>query len=999
MDLPNIEANDSPSPAAPESAVAASVKSKKSRVGLLKGKKSESPLKAAQTKAFFRKNKFVFLSFVIPLILMTYAFICAGLYPFGDNQIMVIDMWHQFFQFFKLLHEKLQSFGSLLYTWNGGLGTNFIALLSYYAASPINLLSVFVPTAYLTEALAVIVVLKIALSGAFMCVYLQYMYRKADFGTAAFSILYALSAFAMGYYWCVMWLDVMALLPLCLLGLNRLIDKGKFKLYVLSLAMMLITNYYIAIMMCIFIALYYFVLYFSRVKERGTKYFFTVSFKALFFSALAACIAAVILIPTYFSMQNTYYIKPSFPSADTFYNPILDVISNLLPNVALTYRGGLPNIYCGLISFMLGVLFVLCKKIPARQRVLNCAILAFLILSFNWNKLDYIWHCLHFPNELPYRYSFTFSFILITMAYQAYLHLDDITPAQIGGVAAGGFIYLIVAEKLYSETFDHTVIYVSIGLLAAYALILAMHKSGKYKEALTGILLFIVVFGEMTNYTISSVRTVGTSSRSGYYTNYDDITALIGEAESRDSGFWRMELNNSWTTNDPALYGYRGVSQFSSEINANVTALMESIGLAADPGSNRFGYSLTTPIINSMLNVKYIIGRGSSAEDFALGEPLLQKGNSYLYENAYPLSIGYMANSAVKGWLNDATDPFEVQSNFVKYATGLNEDLFIPLTDPLVTGSGVITENFSGTHLPVSPEDGAESASVSLKFTADRDMPVYAYVTAQGASSINAKTDSGISTDFEVKRGSANSLGYLKAGESVTVSIKYEKDAAGSVECCIYGLDVSAWEAAYSKLAANMLEVTDFSDTKIKGTITADADGVFMTSVPYEKGWTVKVDSKKVEAYGIRDALLACDLPAGTHEIELSYRPYGFYTALTVSVSSLILLFVIDYLLKRLKKRRPDSILVAVPNDNGIFTDLPACDFEEDEREEAPTSAEIAVEESIKQVFRIVDGAEQSGPDDAPPKSDHNVSSEKSGAVPPDSETAAPYDEDGDTII
>lgn len=44
---------------------------------------------------------------------------------------------------FRVEHEKLQSFSSMLYSWDTGMGTNFISLLSYYAASPLNLLSVF----------------------------------------------------------------------------------------------------------------------------------------------------------------------------------------------------------------------------------------------------------------------------------------------------------------------------------------------------------------------------------------------------------------------------------------------------------------------------------------------------------------------------------------------------------------------------------------------------------------------------------------------------------------------------------------------------------------------------------------------------------------------------------------------------------------------------------------------------------------------------------------
>ena len=914
-------------PAADNTESRVAVKTAKNPLAMLFGgkKKDESPLIAKKKESFFKKNRYVFLAFAIPFVLMTYSFAVAKFYPFGDNQIMVIDMWHQFFEFFKILHEKLQHFGSLLYTWDGGLGTNFIALISYYAASPLYLLSIFVPTEYLTEALAVVVILKISFSGAFMCIYLRSMFKRCDFGTATFAILYALSAFAMGYYWCVMWLDVMALLPLCLLGLNKLVDEGKFKLYVLSLALMLISNYYIGIMMCMFIVIYYPVIYFSRLKPRGTKYFIAVSVKTAFFSALAACIAAVILIPTYFSMQNTYYIEPSFPTTNSFYNPILDVVSNLLPNVELTVRGGLPNIYCGVISFMMAVLFLLCKKIPVRQKVLNCSILAFLILSFNWNKLDYIWHCLHFPNELPYRYSFAFSFILITMAYQAYLHLDDLTPGQIGSVTAGGFIYMILAEKLYVDKFDYKVIYISLGILAAYAIVLAIHKTGKYKQALTGIFLFIVAFAEMTNYTISSVQAVGSSSRSGFKTYYNDVTSLIEKVEQDDPSFYRMEIANHWTTNDPALYGYRGVAQFSSEINANVTALMKSIGLAGDPASNRFGYSMTTPVVNSMLNIKYIIGRGSSVSDFALGNPMYKSNQSTIYRNKYDLSIGYMANDDILDWSNDYQDPFDVQNQFVWYATGVSTPVFEQFGEPIVTASGVSAGQYASGTLAVSATDASSSGSIQLQYVSPKTQPVYAYVTASNASVINA-TVGDRTTSYESNRGSANSLGTVNAGETVNINITFEQGKAGDVCCYIYGLNEDVWNRAYSAMNDEILNVTDYSDTKIKGTINVKQDGIFTTSIPYEKGWTIKVDGKKVETFGIKDAMLACNLDAGEHDIVLSYRPYGFYIAMIMSVTSLIALFAIDYLLKRLKEKKPDSILVAVPNDKGLLEEYPIAD-------------------------------------------------------------------------
>lgn len=874
----------------------------------------ESPLKKVN---FFYKHRFVFVAFLIPLFLMIYAFYCSDFFPFGDNQIMVIDMWHQYFPFLRVLQEKLQSGGSLLYTWQGGGGTNFIALISYYAASPLYLLTAFVPAKYLTEAMAMIVVLKIAFAAAFMYIYLREMFKHDDMGMVAFAVLYSLSAYAMGYYWCLMWLDVMALLPLCILGLNKLIDEGKFRLYTVSLALMMITNYYIGVMMCIFIAVYYPVLYFSRPHAKGAKNCAITTAKAVLFSVIGCCMAAVILIPTYLSMQNTYYIDQQGPALNEFQNKILDVTSNLFPNVALTYRGGLPNIYCGVLCVMLGVLFILCKKIPAKKRILNCCILGFLILSFNWKQLDFIWHGNHFPNELPYRYSFAFSFVLVTMACEAYTYLKHISAREIGGVAAGGIIYAIIAEKLYTDTFDYKVIYIAIALIAAYAIIMGIYKAGKVKQAICGLMLFVVVFAEMAEYTVNSVETVGHSNRKTYYTSYDDIQALKNKVTSEDKGFYRMEVMNNFTCNDPALYGYNGLTQFSSEINCNLTSMMECLGLAADPGSNSFRYLVQTPVVNSMLNVKYVISRDATMNDPHF-KCLYQSNDSYIYENKYPLSIAYMVSDKIKKWIPQTVNPFKTQNDYIYYATDNedNQNLLQNMQsyDPEASScdNGTLGD-YDGGGISVMSNGGSTTAHVA--FTAEQDGPIYMYVQADGASTISATVgDSGNSVSFENNRGCIASIGNAAEGDTIYLDVSYTEGSSSFINCSVYTMDIDKWEEIYNSFTDEMLNVTEYSDTKIKGTVTAKNDGILMTSIPYETGWSAYVDGEKVELDFVGTdtnnpetdikSFCAIKLGKGEHTVEFRYIPAGFIMGNVVSIFSIILLIALHFVSKNSEKRK-----------------------------------------------------------------------------------------------
>lgn len=65
------------------------------------------------------------------------------------------------------------------------------------------------------------------------------------------------------------------------------------------------------------------------------------------------------------------------------------------------------------------------------------------------------------------------------------------------------------------------------------------------------------------------------------------------------------------------------------------------------------------------------------------------------------------------------------------------------------------------------------------------------------------------------------------------------------------------------------------------------------TTIPYDAGWTVKVDGQRVETYGVADALLAFDVGAGEHTVELSYSTPGLLMGIFISVVCLILLILV----------------------------------------------------------------------------------------------------------
>ncbi len=86
------------------------------------------------------RNRYYLMAFILPLLILSAAYIALGVYPFGDRQVQIIDSYHQYAPFFSEFYRKIWGGDSLFYSFTGGLGINFLASVAYYLASPLNVL-------------------------------------------------------------------------------------------------------------------------------------------------------------------------------------------------------------------------------------------------------------------------------------------------------------------------------------------------------------------------------------------------------------------------------------------------------------------------------------------------------------------------------------------------------------------------------------------------------------------------------------------------------------------------------------------------------------------------------------------------------------------------------------------------------------------------------------------------------------------------------------------
>lgn len=822
--------------------------------------------KEYQPRSLIRPYDGLAAAFLVPIVIMIIIFAQRGIFPFGEESFLRTDMYHQYAPFFSEFQDKLKNGGSLLYSWDIGMGVNFAALYAYYLASPLNWLLIICPKGLVIEFMTYSIVLKIGLCGLSMAYYLRKHCHTFDFGIAFFGIFYALSGYMAAYSWNIMWLDCILLFPLIVLGLERLVKDGKGMFYCITLGLAILSNYYISIMICIFMVLYFIAL---LVLAEGLTWerFIARSFGFCVYSLLAGGLAAAVLLPEIYALQLTASSDFNFPKTFSEYFSIFDMLARHIGNVKTEI--GLdhwPNIYCGVAIFLFFGLYLACKKIPGREKVVYCVLLLFFFISFSINVLNFIWHGFHYPNSLPCRQSFIYIFLLLLMCYRAYMYLSETPWKHVLSAFWGSITFVILAQKLVTEEHFHfAVYYVAILFLVLYLGVICLYQKGfRYQNVAVLLALAVVAIEAATNTTVTSVTT---TSRTAYTSDNAAVEKLVSQVKP-GSTFFRMEKVTRKTKNDGAWMHFPSVSLFSSTANANLSGFFKKIG--CESSTNAYSITGSTPFIDALFAVKYGIyseeqGVSEMREFVALEE------ETWLYENLYTLPLGY--------WVAADFEDSWTEMKSGNPSDGNPADIQNGITDIL------------GTAHVLNLQIDTETDGNKLTFYPEEPGEYYAYVSNKKIEKVTVSSWSGSKTLNNVDRGYLVEIGYCDSGEEVTLTAPDSKE---SFNASVYRFSEKGLAAVYDKLSANAWQLTKWTDTTLEGTITCEEEGLMMTSIPYEEGWQIWVDGKKQSAEPMfDDTFIGVTVTPGTHTVVIKYVPEGLQTGMLLTTVSAVILLLI----------------------------------------------------------------------------------------------------------
>lgn len=816
------------------------------------------------------------VAFCIPVLVMLVVFIQRGIFPFGENSFLRTDLYHQYAPFHQMMRNALQSGESLTYTWAVGLGTNMLSLYAYYLASPLNLLLLFWPAEYVIEFVTYGIVFKMALASVTFTYYLKKHCKADNWSPVLFGILFSLSGYYAAYSWNTMWLDCLCLFPLIILGIESLIKEKRFFLYTWSLALCILTNYYIAIMICIFLVIYFFIqmaiqsdYWVSKDEEdglgnlnRSLLHFFTRGIMFAFFSILAAGMACVLLLPVLKAFDMTASSNSTFPSTITSYFSIFDMLSRHLIDIDIHL--GLdhwPNIFCGVGTLVMLPLYVFNKSVKPKEKILYFSTLLFLLLSFSLNILNYIWHGFHYPNSLPARQSFIYIFLVLVMGYKGFLAIRKVKPSVLIGSFAGVAAFAILAEKLVTEDFlEWDSCYLTIVFAGIYTIIAWLYHHRQVAKDILLIVTITVLSIEMTiNTSETSITTV---TRSNYVEEDIHMQALINTALDMESDpFFRIEKMTTRTKNDGAWVGYNSGSIFSSSANANLTDFYKKMGM--EGSTNAYSMNGSTLFTDCLFGVKYVTSK-SIVTSSNLRSICSQTDMVNMYKNTYALSLGFIVDDSLALTSFGNSNPILNQNTFALNAAGVS-DLFIE------NGS---TVRSSSTVTIIAQEEGH----------------LYAYVAkGNGIKTVKVTEGAPSRTYSNINRGYLIDLGYHTVGDEIVLTTEDE----GTLTVSSYVIQADKLAEFYNVLNENAMVVDSYDSTHVYAHIDASKSGTLMTTIPYEDGWSAYVDGKKVDTEIFLDAFLSIQIPEGSHTLEFRYEVEGLSTGAFISLNSLGLFIII----------------------------------------------------------------------------------------------------------
>lgn len=831
--------------------------------------------------------------FVISIIIYLGILFVGSSYPFGSKSFLVYDANVQYNNMLHTLIDWIHSDSKASILWDKGLGVPFYQNMLYYCFSPFNIIAIILGENNIELSLLIIIIIKSSLLSVSALYYFEHTNKRENatlvgipmaFVSVVCSLSYGFCGYALAYCHNIIWLDGMILLPIIAIGIERLVHRGSYKLYLCCLSISFITNFYYAFYVCLFS-----LIYFLLEDRRSFKDFVKKSLIFAGVSIIAVLLAGFVVIPAVYSIINAApSVNGLSQNGISTWGSIGEFISSFYPlrKVTCGYLYNHNN-FCGTIVIMLVAMFFVSKKETLKQKIKNIMAIAILVLGLNWLNLNYVFHGFSITHGLGNRFAIIFTFLLISMAYSVIIRIDKLNWLDIiipGAASIAIFSISIIDNRNMVIPWAYLLF---LGLTIIFVILFVLYKRNSIKKIT--LLVWII--------SLWTIEIVGNSLCSmTIKTNDVDLYKEI-RLDAWSEAYDNLITDNGERKTALIYENYAPkteTSWYSSMVDGNAIRAFSSMGMGHFDNVE-YVYNGTTPITSLMYNVRYVLTNELGMHG---GYHLVESNDIYnIYEADELGGMGFVLENSITEWTGDK-EPIENQNEFISLGCGINGNAFssVMLTDIRESYIGMEKLDSHYGYYKYKCVTDALTPNIIIEFEAceDSELFFYSYDNYEQCVTIYVDEEE-VSSSCYYQTEAIISIGEVKKGQIITIAMSSGagRDMIGEKYYGVYSFNRGLFDSVKEQLLSDKLEFVSYNKNTFTGRINSSKSGILYFAFPYNDGFTVKLDGKEVEKIKLGDGFMGIEINSGEHEVSITYKTKGLGLGLIVSIFGIISLIIL----------------------------------------------------------------------------------------------------------
>jgi len=765
-----------------------------------------------------------------------------------------------------------------LYDFSIGYGEDIIESLNYYGfGDPVNLLSVFVTDTNAALLFAILMFVRIYLSGVGMVRYLGY-HGYHGLLPAGGAVIYAFSLFSINQgLWFYPFLSAMYLFPFLVVQMEKLLSSDRTSkdgfVFAVLIAIQSCCGFYFLYFQTILMGIYWLIFYCMDRKYTSRDTFLNNAQKVeQFLNGIRINITELLRYVFVYYIAGMFLAAPVLlPALHGFFQSARNIGNREGWRFIFSledYQRFFANLLIPLVDadgYSLAIpmvsMFALAYYFWGMQGRLKGKIL--IVSGFVMYLCPVFWRLM---NGFSYGVDRWIYFVYFVIAY---ITVDAMTNLKREGIIQQCVLIaicilnicsLLYHDKIYFNDF-RIILYLYIIVDLGVALVLLLGKRNEF-------LIYCLILGTVLLNIVSvslCCRSYGQRLFEIFCDNSIKEAFYTEDNNAQESEWSRRDVYSSFT-NEGMVKGYNGTSEYLSIANGNVADFY--LQFLISPG-----------IRVSLWNLWGLDQR----------EPLQALLGA---DQEHPLPIGIFYNEAISETDFQRIRAIEKQ-NLILHKVILDE---VKLTD---NSSGkdmsmkelFVKKEYSNVNENVFTPDSSILLTID---TSELKYPGELYVFIKGLRCYGydyglvrvGEKEIAVCNDQNSRyyRDEEDFLVRLEGDYGNTIKIQFMSNIQYTLDDIeVYWNDEGKIKEAVKALKKRSMQDVHQADDLITGKIRTDQDGWLFLSVPYSNNWEICVDGERVEAIRANIGFTAVFVGKGEHMIVLKYRPIWFYFGIVLS--------------------------------------------------------------------------------------------------------------------